>query len=78
MFVCILFMLFVCFISISLFNFLIVYVCCLFMFVFYLFIYVCFSKSKKIKVARVVERSLRESRAIDNEALCIISGEKVR
>jgi len=30
-----------------------------------------------VEVGRVVERGLRESRAIDTEALCIVSGEKV-
>jgi exosome complex component RRP45 len=30
-----------------------------------------------IELGRVVERGLRQSRAIDTEALCIVSGEKV-
>jgi len=31
-----------------------------------------------IELMRVIERGLRESRAIDTEALCIIAGQKVR
>lgn len=30
-----------------------------------------------VEVGRVIERGLRESRAIDSEALCILAGEKV-
>src|SRR4051794_24668796 len=30
-----------------------------------------------VELGRVVERGLRESRAIDTEALCIVAGEKV-
>ena len=30
-----------------------------------------------IELGRVVERGLRESRAIDTEALCLVAGEKV-
>lgn len=30
-----------------------------------------------IETIRVIERGLRESRAVDTEALCIIAGEKV-
>ena len=31
-----------------------------------------------IELARLVERSLRETRAIDQEALCVLAGRKVR
>jgi exosome complex component RRP45 len=31
-----------------------------------------------VEVGRVVERGLRESRAIDTEALCIVAGQKVK
>ena len=30
-----------------------------------------------IELARLIERSLRESRAIDTEALCVLAGRKV-
>lgn len=30
-----------------------------------------------IEVARIIERSLKDSKAIDTEALCILAGEKV-
>ncbi len=32
---------------------------------------------KSIELARVVERGIRESRALDTEALCILAGQKV-
>lgn len=31
-----------------------------------------------VELGRVVERALKDSRAIDTEALCIMAGEKVR
>jgi exosome complex component RRP45 len=31
-----------------------------------------------VEIGRVVERGLRESRAIETEGLCIVAGEKVR
>lgn len=37
----------------------------------------CRQSAFGIELGRVVERGLRESRAIDTEALCIVAGEKV-
>ncbi len=31
-----------------------------------------------IEVARLVERSLKQSHAVDTEALCVVAGRKVR
>jgi hypothetical protein len=35
------------------------------------------SSERAVEVMRIVEKSIRESRAVDTEALCIIPGEKV-
>ena len=31
-----------------------------------------------MELARIIERGIKDSRALDTEALCIIAGEKVR
>jgi hypothetical protein len=33
---------------------------------------------RAVEVGRIVEKSIRESRAVDTEALCVVPGEKVR
>ena len=44
----------------------------------FILIVLCISQSAySVELGRVVERGLRESRAIDTEALCIVAGEKV-
>ena len=33
---------------------------------------------RAVEIGRIVEKSIRESKAVDTESLCIVPGEKVR
>lgn len=47
------------------------------MFAYFLFLSIYSRSEEEVLISRVVEKSLRRSRAIDTEGLCIVAGEKV-